>query len=158
LESVSDGRFRWAHHHLLISFHRLAQILCSQFACLWHTFQSIIHVFGFSMLHAIVKNCFHPCLQSRFLESQPGESHPQLLAELYVTLSRHTAPRDCEHCHHILSIPRAPPIRWLALVPLSLPPLRSKAITASSSLLRVAPPLDTVSILSASPLWLVPFS
>ena len=70
---------------------------------------------------------------------------------MYVTLSRHTAPRDYEYFYHILSIPRAPPISWLALVPLSLPPLRSKAITASSSLLQEAPPLDAASILSALP-------
>ena len=38
-------------------------------------------------------------------------------------------------------------------------PLRSTAITAASSLLRVAPPLDHASILSASRFWpLVPFS
>ena len=92
-----------------------------------------------------IKNRF-----SKRLESQPGEFH-QLLAKLYVTLSRHTAPRDYEYFYHILSIPRAPPIRWLALVPLSLPPLRSIAITASSSLLQEAPPLDAASILSVSP-------
>jgi len=37
-------------------------------------------------------------------------------------------------------------------------PLRSAAITAASSLLRVAPPLDGASLLSASPLGLEPFA
>jgi len=37
-------------------------------------------------------------------------------------------------------------------------PLRSTAITAASSLLRVAPPLDGASLLSASPLGLAPFA
>jgi hypothetical protein len=87
------------------------------------------------------------------IRSADEDTRESCLTEVYKKAGprHHTAPRDYEYFYHILSIPRAPPIRWLALVPLSLPPLRSKAITASSSLLQVAPPLDAASILSVSP-------